>query len=78
MTRKEAEKHLERLARRRERYAERKKVARTPREPEQLALPFENRLTLRLMTPEAKAEMERDAKNIGRAWIKKIRASMEG
>ena len=134
MTKKQAEAHLAHLARRRARYAERKKqramktvswddefngrqpeviaafqhavapsgmvfvddpdahgkivdtgvlliapeVAPTPRAPEQLALPFENRIAqIRPMTPQAREEMEREAKNIGREWIRKIRSIFE-
>ena len=82
MTKKQAEAHLAKLARRRARYAERKKqkqVAPTPRAPEQMALPFENRIAqLRPMTPEAQREIDLESRNIGREWIRKILASMEG
>lgn len=71
MTRKDAEKHLAHLARRRERYAV-LKAARTPREPVQLAL-FEAPAP-RKPTAQEREAMEREAKNIGRDWIRKIQS----
>jgi hypothetical protein len=75
MTKKQAEAHLAKLARRRVRYAERK-AARTPREPVQLALALPEPLVLRPMTPEAR-EIDLETRNIGRAWIAQILAGME-
>ena len=75
ITREKAEKHLAHLAKRREQYAERKAFARTPREPVQLVL-FAKPVP-RKPTPAELEAMEQDAKNIGRVWIRKIRAQME-
>ena len=76
ITKKDAEKHLARLARRRARYAERKqRVAATPREPVQLALfaaPAPRKPTTR-----EQAEIDLEQQNLGRAWIKQILAQME-
>ena len=133
MTKKQAEAHLAKFARRRARYAERKKQqekplisivsgvaswddeidlrpapvvaavqhalvftdefagrqpeviaafetasAPTPRPPEQLTLPLETRIAqLRPMTPEARREIDQEARNVGRAWIAQILAGME-
>jgi hypothetical protein len=73
MTKKQAERHLAHLARRREQYAA-KKAARTPRKAEQLALFAVP--AARVPTKKERAEIDQEAKNLGRAWIKKIRASM--
>lgn len=77
MTKKQAEAHLAKLARRRARYAEKKKVAPTPREPVQLALALPEPRVLRPMTPEARREIDLETRNIGRAWIAQILAGME-
>lgn len=78
ITKKDAEAHLAHLARRRARYAERKKAARTPRQPEQLSLVLPEPRVLRPMTPEAQREIDLNLKSLGRAWIAKILAGMEG
>jgi hypothetical protein len=70
ITRKDAEAHLAHLARRRARYAARK-AAPTPREPEQL--PLFAKPEPSKPTPEEREAIEREAKNIGRAWITRIK-----
>ena len=72
ITRQKAEAHLAYLARRRERYAERKKQAVT--EPEQLAL-FAAPAP-RKPTKEEKAHIKQERINIGRAWIARIKENM--
>lgn len=75
ITREAAEAHLAHLARRRERYAA-KKAARTPRrEPEQLTL-FAAPVP-RKPTPQEQEQIDLENRNIGRAWIAKIRARLE-
>ncbi len=78
ITKKDAEKHLEKLARRRARYAERKKkVAATPRAPEQLTLfPMPPRAFV-MTTAKEQAEFDLKQRNLGREWIKQILAKME-
>lgn len=76
ITKKEAEKHLERLARRRALYAARKgAAAQTPREPVQL--PLFATPEPRKPTAQEREAMEREAKNIGRSWIRKIRSILK-
>jgi hypothetical protein len=78
MTKKQAEAHLAKLARRREQYAaQKKKVAPTPREPVQLALALPEPRVLRPMTSEAQREIDLETRNLGRAWIAQILAGME-
>lgn len=74
MTRKDAENHLAYLARRRERYAARKKAQN--KEPEQLALFTAG--PPRKPTSAERREMTIEERNLGRAWLKKIIAKMEG
>lgn len=80
MTKKQAEAHLAKLARRRARYAERKKqkqVAPTPRAPEQLPLFVIPSGHATRITREQQNEIRQDARNLGRAWIAQILAGME-
>ena len=79
MTRKDAERHLAHLARRRERYAE-KQAAGTPREPIQLDL-FQLPLTERRpLTERDRAAIRREVRNlsVGRAWARRIRHEVFG